>query len=77
VALFPGVVAAPLVLGTVAGCGGRIVVDAMKFGWVAVVLGGGWVGGWVEGGGGAKVAGCLERVRVCSSLQVLCYRNEN
>jgi hypothetical protein len=33
VTLFPGVVAAPLVLGTISGCGGKVVVDAMMFGW--------------------------------------------
>jgi hypothetical protein len=33
VAMFPGVIAAPLVLGTIAGSGGKFIVDAMKFGW--------------------------------------------
>lgn len=33
VAVFPGVVAAPLVLGTLAGCGGRLIVDGLYFGW--------------------------------------------
>ncbi|GAB4818578.1 hypothetical protein N2152v2_005624 [Parachlorella kessleri] len=28
-ALFPGVVAAPLVIGTIAGCGGKVIVDAI------------------------------------------------
>ncbi|GBF92452.1 hypothetical protein Rsub_04556 [Raphidocelis subcapitata] len=34
--MFPGVVAAPLVLGTIAGCGGKVIVDAIKFGWGAM-----------------------------------------
>ena len=33
---FPGVLAAPLVLGTISGCGGRLLVDGLKFGWGAM-----------------------------------------
>ena len=33
VRLYPGVVAAPLLLGTLAGCGGRLLADAILWGW--------------------------------------------
>lgn len=33
VAMYPGVVAAPLLLGTVAGCGGRLLADLVMWGW--------------------------------------------
>lgn len=46
---FPGVVAAPLLLGTLGGCGGRLIVDALRFGWGAMpgraeLSDPGWVG---------------------------------
>eukprot|EP00879_Flechtneria_rotunda_P023314 GHRR01024663.1.p1 GENE.GHRR01024663.1~~GHRR01024663.1.p1 ORF type:complete len:384 (+),score=128.00 GHRR01024663.1:63-1214(+) len=34
--LYPGVAAAPLLLGTLAGCGGRLIADAMLYGWQAM-----------------------------------------
>lgn len=33
VQLYPGVVAAPLILGTLAGCGGRLIADALLHSW--------------------------------------------
>ncbi|KXZ41319.1 hypothetical protein GPECTOR_557g577 [Gonium pectorale] len=33
VSLYPGVVAAPLILGTLAGCGGKLITDAIRGGW--------------------------------------------
>ncbi|GLI68493.1 hypothetical protein VaNZ11_012935 [Volvox africanus] len=33
VVLFPGVIAAPLILGTLAGSGGKLLVDAMRYHW--------------------------------------------
>ncbi|KAI8470760.1 MAG: hypothetical protein J3K34DRAFT_521068 [Monoraphidium minutum] len=34
--LFPGNFSAALILGTISGCGGRLVADSMKFGWGAL-----------------------------------------
>eukprot|EP00877_Chromochloris_zofingiensis_P008632 jgi/Chrzof1/4021/Cz13g17150.t1 len=31
--LYPGVIAAPLILGTIAGCGGRLLADGIKHSW--------------------------------------------
>lgn len=31
--MYPGIVAAPLVLGTLAGCGGRLIADALRHGY--------------------------------------------
>jgi hypothetical protein len=36
VKLYPGIVAAPLLLGTLAGCGGRIIADVMLHNWGAL-----------------------------------------
>lgn len=33
VQLYPGVHAAPLILGTIAGCGGRLLADGIMTGW--------------------------------------------
>jgi hypothetical protein len=35
-AAYPGSIGAALVLGTLAGCGGRLIVDGLKFGWGAL-----------------------------------------
>lgn len=41
VQLFPGVAAAPLILGTLSGCGGRLLADAIMTSWQ--VSQSGWV----------------------------------
>jgi hypothetical protein len=33
VQLYPGVVAAPIILGTISGCGGRLLADGIMTGW--------------------------------------------
>lgn len=37
VAMFPGVIAAPLILGTLAGSGGKLIVDAIRHHWTGLL----------------------------------------